>query len=539
MNTKKIYISKYFALFALSLAVLLQSCDDSFLDEEPTIDNPILKPYTIKEDLEYGVTGIYGQLRRAAWMTTFYVNAWSGDDITTHKASNKADFREYDQRAITSGNSRTATNWRGVYSMIRAANVVLTNSKDLVLEDTDLQDQLIGETHFLRGTLFFHLTRIHGQIPLTLDVSEPDPEVTLATQLEIYQQIETDLLAAESLLPEKTEEGAVRPNSGSARAMLARLYLDWAGYQGGDATKYADAASSAKKVIDNKATHGFELMNNFEDLFKLENRFNTEGVWTIAYCNDCGLPNRKYGKLGLPGDFAGWQETFAEIRFFEDFPDSPRKDATYHTEIPVKVTIKEDGSEQITVTSDVANADRIIPWTQFTDQQNPVFKKIVGPLSDNIFGGFQTDRSDFFMRYAEILLIYAEASGRSNNVTPEAWEALNMIRRRAEGLPFNTPDAGVDVTSGDIAELAFTERKWEFAGEFMRWYDLIRMQRVDQALSNRNPQVSVGTINGTPTPITTASNPILGSLGTDNYFAPIPPQEIAKHPDLGNSTSNQ
>ncbi|NIJ46521.1 hypothetical protein FHR24_003009 [Wenyingzhuangia heitensis] len=536
MNLNKKNITKCLAFISLSLSVVFQSCDID-LEENAATNNAVIKPYEIQEDLEYGVTGIYGQLRQAAWMTTFYVNAWSGDDITTHKASNKADFREYDQRAVSNGNSRTATNWRGVYSMIRAANTVLASSESLTLEDKTLQDQLLGETYFLRGTLFFHLTRIHGRIPLTLDVSTPDPELTLATQQQVYEQIESDLLTAEGMLPGKTDLGAVKPNSGSARALLARLYLDWAGFQGGDVTKYADAASSAKQVIDNKATHGFELVDDFDDIFKSNNRFNSEGVWSIAYCSSCGLANRKYGKLGLPGDFAGWQETFAEIRFFEDFPDSPRKDATYHSEIPVNVEIV-DGSEKITVTSDPSSADKMIPWTEFKDQQNPLFKKIVGPWEDNIFGVFETDRNDFYMRYAEVLLIYAEASGRSGNVTADSWEALNMIRRRAEGLPYATPNAGVDLTSGDIAELAFTERKWEFAGEFLRWYDLVRMERVSDALSNRAPQSSIGTIydtdgNPTATPITTASNPVLGSLGTDNYFVGIPAGEIAKHPALG------
>lgn len=538
-NRYKKYTTKIFALLAISSSLVFQGCDVD-LEEDPAINNSVIKPYEIQEDLEYGVSGIYGQLRSAAWMTTFYVNAWSGDDITTHKASNKADFREYDQRAISNDNSRTATNWRGIYSMIRAANTVLESSKDLVLVNTELQNQLKGETYFLRGTLFFHLTRIHGRIPLTLDVSSPDPEVTLATQDAVYKQIEEDLQLAESLLPAKTTSGAVRPNAGSARAMLARLYLDWAGFQGGDATKYADAAASAKQVIDNKATHGFELVEDFSELFTLNNRMNEEGVWTIAYCASCGLANRKYGKLGLPSDFAGWQETFAEIRFYEDFPDSPRKDATYYDELPVDKVLDENGAWIKNKYAINANGDEelMLPWTQFSDQLNPLFKKIVGPLNDGIYTGFQTDRSDFYMRYAEVLLIYAEASGRSGNVTPQAWEALNMVRRRAEGLPFDTPDAGVDVTSGDIAELAFTERKWEFAGEFLRWNDLVRMQRVSDALGNRNPQTSIGTIydengDGSPMPLTSASNPILGGLGTDNYFAPIPAGEIVKHPALG------
>ena len=87
--------------------------------------------------------------------------------------------------------------------------------------------------------------------------------------------------------------------------------------------------------------------------------------------------------------------------------------------------------------------------------------------------------------------------------------------------------------------MAFTERKWEFAGEFIRWNDLVRKEKVQEALGNRNPQVSIGTAFdengvGTPVPLTTAQNPVLGSLGTDNYFAPIPLQEIEQNPNLGN-----
>ncbi|WPR73026.1 RagB/SusD family nutrient uptake outer membrane protein [Flavobacterium sp. NG2] len=537
LNKYRKYITQTFVVssFFLGLTMTFQSCAD--LNEDPAISNQIIKKYSNVTELENAVTGIYGQLRSAAWMTTFYVSSWAGDDITTHAASNKADFREFDQRNVTPENSRVRDTWSNCYSMIRAANTVLASSEGLVLADKAAQDRLIGETYFLRGTLFLHLTRIHGRIPLTLDVSTPEPKLTLASQVDVYKQIETDLLKAESLLPAKypgVNPGAPRPNSGSARALLARLYMDWAGFPVKDNTKYATAASSAKKVIDEKVSHGFELVSNLENLWTVGGRFNTEGIFTISYCKSCGVPNRKFGMLGMPGDFAGWQETFAEIRFFEDFPEGPRKKATYITDIPVEKVKPLDPLDQtykVNLSSSLMRS-----WTQFTDQQNPLFKKIIGPLSDNNYATFETDRNDYYMRYAEVLLIFAEASGRSGNITAASWEALNQIRRRAAGKPFATADPTVDVLTGDIAELAFTERKWELAGEFLRWNDLVRMERVQEALGNRNPRVSIGTTytNGvaSPRPITTATNPIKGSLGTDNYFSPIPAGEVAKHPEL-------
>ena len=516
------------SLAIILMAMVYMSCEQFDLEEDPGRSRLAVLPYESLAELELAVTGTYNRMWAAFRMTTAFVSGWGGDDLTTHRASNKADFREYDQRSVTNGNARTANTWRGVYQAVRAANTVIVNAAETDLPDRVAQDRLVGEAHFLRAILFHHMARIHGRIPLPLGIV-PDLEIGLASQEEVYSQIESDLLKAESMLPVKSNLGATKPNAGSARAFLARLYMDWAGYPLKDQGKYAHAASSAKQVIDNAASHEFALVPDMNTLYTLAGSANSEGVFTIAHCQPCGLGNRKTGKLGLPGDFGGWQESFAEIRFFEDFPEGHRKDATYHTRIPL------DGSGK--VTPDVANAASFIPWTEFKDQQNPVFKKITGPFEDNIFNGFQNSRSDYYMRYAEVLLTYAEAAGRSGSVSADAWEALNMVRRRANGLPADTP-SDVDLTDGDLAELAYTERKWELAGEYLRWYDLVRMERVEQALSNRNPQVSIGTAfdadgNATPMPLTEASNPILGSLGTDNYFHPLPPDEIAQLPNLG------
>ncbi|SIS67487.1 SusD family protein [Zobellia uliginosa] len=495
------YLSSGIGMVSVVFALSLQSCAN--LEEHPSDSQLAPGQFSSLEDFDLAVTGVYGKLRTAAQWTTFNVFGWAGDDITTHKALNKAPFREYDQMNVSGDNPRSLSNWNDVYSMIRAVNAVIESAEGLNVTDQERYNRLLGEAHFLRGTLFLHMSRIHGRIPLPL-TSAPDFEIGLATQEEVYQQVESDLLLAESLLPNmypglEIPEGAARPNKGSAQAILSRLYMNWAGFPLKDSSKYTDAANVAKKVIDNHSSYGFELLNDLNDLWKVANRFNKESVWTIVYSNAAGLGNRKYGILGYPADVeGGWSETFAEVRFFEDFPEGPRKEATYRTDLD---------------------------WKNFTDQVQPVFTKVAGPLGD-LPSQWSTDRNDFYMRYAEVLLNYAEASGRSGNATADAWEALNMIRRRAAGKPFDSPDPSVDVTSGDLAELAFTERKWEFAGEYLRYNDLVRMERVEEALKNeaRTPLDS-------NIPI---ANPVLGSLSPDNYYAPIPQIEIDLNPNLAN-----
>lgn len=530
MKNNRTFKSLFTAFTAvLVLALGFQACVP--LEENPGEVQLAPGAYTDISELSLGVTGIYASLRNASQWSTFYVNGWSGDDITTHKASNKADFREHDQRAITNENSRTLSNWRNIYGMIFNANTVLKNIGDTqFVGQEDEQNRLLGEIYFLRGAMFFHLARVHGRIaiPTTPDI---DFDIQLASQEEVYAQIESDFMQAANLLPDiypGVNDGAPRPNSGSAKAMLARLYLDWAGFPLRDNSKYALAASTAQDVINNASSHGFELDENPGDMWSIANKFTKESVWTLVYCVSCGTRNGKFARLGWPSDNRGWGETFAEIRYFEDFPEGARKNATYRMD-----------------------AD----WINFSDQVTPVFRKIVGPVEEDDYavGRHFSDRSDYYMRYAEVLLIYAEASARAGNANAASWEALNKVRRRAAGLDFNATYASAvpqrvrnadntawedhptltyqDVSGGDLADLTVTERKWELAGEWIRWNDLVRLELVADAFANRNPQVTPDVVNGG---IISVQNEVIGSTGTDNYFAPIPIREIELLPGLGN-----
>src|SRR5690606_11264036 len=120
-------------------------------DEDPSDSQLAPGQFSSLEEFNLGVTGVYGQLRSAARMTTFIVASYGGDDITTHKALNKADFREYDQMNVSGSNARSLSNWTSVYSMIRAVNSVIEKSRDMSVSDQDNYNRLLGESHFLRG----------------------------------------------------------------------------------------------------------------------------------------------------------------------------------------------------------------------------------------------------------------------------------------------------------------------------------------------------------------------------------------------------
>ncbi|WP_298532328.1 RagB/SusD family nutrient uptake outer membrane protein [uncultured Algibacter sp.] len=510
----KIKNIKYWYVIALA-ALCFVGCVDideiSDLTDVSVQGGTAESPFTVKLLNDFTLL-VYSDYWPMLFLNGYNVPGWGGDDITTSAGGSKEEFRQFDIRELVAANPRTEKYWRDTNVILASAGraVVFAEGFLSTVPDSDKDvdsivrtNELLGELLFLRSVSFHQTLRIFGKAALT--VTQETPATELSGPEEVYTQIEQDLLTAIENLPDIQEgvQGAQRPNKGSARALLARVYMDWAGFPLKDSSKYALAAEQARLVIENKAAHGFDLMPHFADLWREANRFNEESCFLFAFDKASGQDNRKYGQAGFPAGppFNGWDETFAEIRFFEDFPEGPRKEGTFRTEID---------------------------WENLQTQASPVYAKVAGPEGDLAFGAFSTERSDFWIRYADVLLMYAEASARSGQITPLSWESLNQVRRRAADLPFNTPDASVDITSGDLAQLAVTERKWELAGEWLRWFDLVRLELVAEALATpaRTPQSSTNS-DGELLPL---HNPATGDLSNANYFSKIPPAILDENP---------
>lgn len=491
--------------------LMIASCSN--LDESP--DDVQVNPATLNsaDALEAVLTGMYRNLMDGAKDTQFQISAFGGDDITTHSASNKIAFREADWRRLTHSSARIETAYNTSYNVITLANTAIEAKANIVSKDQAKVDRLIGEAYFMRAFSYMHLTKTYGRVPLQL-APNSNEDLPRASFVDIYTQIESDLQNAELLLPVKFPGIPVvgaRPNKGTATAFLSRLYLMWGGYPIKDASKYALAASKAKEVIDNEATYGFGLATNFRSLFTEANRFNqNESVFTLVSCVPCGVHNRTMGRLGMPAEAGGWTETFSEISFFEDMKADATANGTEQRFNDTYVLEKIPRGPQFPIGAE---------WMTWSDP-HPLFRKIIGgdltePGTNNTLADFNI----YFMRYAEVLLNYAEATGRSGGNDAAAWDALNRVRNRA-GAVTTLTDA-----DGTLTDLAFKERKWEFAGEFLRMHDLVRAEKLTEALANRSPIETVDVKNNI-VPIT--------SGGEEFYFTPIPQAELDINPGLAN-----
>jgi len=166
---------------------------------------------------------------------------------------------------------------------------------------------------------------------------------------------------------------------------------------------------------------GSGLMDNFADLWDSANDGNMEEVFAlnfsaVAWWNG----NAVYGLPARPSDEGGWDDYFSEIAFFEEFPEGPRKEATFMTEL--------------------ANGT---PWQNFSTGR-PYYKKLQGP-DPNWLNAVSLPLG----RMAEVYFVCAEAQvmAAGNPQDPAALEAINKIVRRANGLPLNVPNPSVDWTS--------------------------------------------------------------------------------------------
>lgn len=490
------YINKIIAL--VLLLFMSQACVD--LEEDTssilTIDN-----LGSEADVVAALTPVYRQISQS--YRDFHNQrcpTYGADDLTTWWGGNKAPLRVFDGFDYGSGENSDINwldyGWNNYWKTIYYANTVVEGLKTSTAP-ADVVSEGDAEARFLRALCYFHLVRTHGNMPIILDGYIPTGEEERATVLANYQHIEADLLIAEANLPGPESVSAGRVSSAAAKTLLADLYLTWGGWPVLDNSKYQMAAAKSKEVID--AHSGYFQLLPIEDLWLLENENSRESIFSVQYSKTEDMSS-SYAASTSFHEARGWSDAFPELQFFYDFPEGARKDATFRTEIPQR-----GFSQGAIFTKDPATVHYTV-----SQRFHPMYKKFNIGEDLTVGGRTISFRSMEAYRYAEVLLLYAEAQARIGE-NASSIEALNQVKRRAAGLPYLTPDASVDVTTATVDEI-IAERGWELAGEYKRWFDLVRSEKVEEIAAQREPAENV---------------PLLRQPTKAQYIAPIPFQAIS------------
>jgi hypothetical protein len=352
--------------------------------------------------------------------------------------------------------------WQAHYSALLNVNNALKSIKNgnIKLETQETLDGLEAQGKFLRAHNYFNLVRMFGGVPL---ITEDTPDPTLnpmarATIAEVYQLIVSDLTFAAAHLPEVWDGSPGKPTSGAAKGILAKVYLTMATYPMSEPSNYQLAAATALEVITSGVYH---LVDSVVDVFSLSNKYGPEMMWSYnsTYDDVATDPEIWVTESYLDG---GWGDAAVDTAFERSWPDQPRKAAYLFTDW--------DG----------------VHYTEFPEQV-PYCKKFFFYISADDFNGYSSTMNYPIIRYADVLLMYAEAANMASagaNPPQEAVDAINQVIERANGFKPNPahPLMTTSMTKAEFDAAVIQERSWELVFEsFDRWFDICRKRILDDS----------------------------------------------------------
>ena len=383
------------------------------------------------------------------------------------------------------GNGYGTDLWNQHYVALNNINGVLKAVLNGSITNSDEQPLIpgvIGQARYLRAFNYFTLVRLFGDIPLITE-DTPDPvtnPITVRTPIaEVYGLIISDLEFAIDNLP--SSKGP-KPSRGAAQALLAKVYLTMATAPLNQVANYAKARDVAKALMDEGE---YSLVPDVFEVFNPENKFGPENIWSYNSTEDDQATDPQ---IWTPGIMDGWGDASLDLLWAEHWlasrPNEPRQDAY--------LILEYDG----------------VPWTDF-DEARPFLGKYVMPyIPQEEYNAESSTATMPILRYADVLMMYAEAANMAEGgPSADAYEAVNMVRRRANNVPLDVPNPAVDLTPA-LSQEAFDkavieEREFELVMEFDRWYDIIRKRLLLELTTKYHPEN-------------------LGNVSDDDYLYPIP-----------------
>ena len=506
----KIY--KY--LFAFLMGISILGCSDLEEDARSQLE-PDERSVDL-ETVETTVAGAYGHLSSRAFISrglglTLMLRS---DMVDIGNPTTNAERVEHDQFTLSATNplilnpsNPERSFWPRLYQMIRGANETLRELAVLEEQDAGVKEEIAGRARFIRGFAYYHLVRLFGDVPyldettLTIDASVT-PRIAVDV---IYESIIADFEYAKEWLPESRTNRAL-PAKSAASAFLACVYLTREEYQ--------MAYNEAKDVISKAGSYNLALEPDYRNIFHAVNTDNSlEPIFVIDFvATNVGDESRDYlaaftGFFGQETYYAsgGWSVMVPAQAVFDTWDDGDyRKEVNFDDEAVVE------------------NGTMVIPYTQFSSEDGrnanrPHISKytaMAGDLPQANTSGRDSESNYQMMRYAEVLLIAAEAAAELGN-TAEADQWINMIRERARNGNGGAVPANISgATVADVLE----ERRLELAFEQKRWYDIVRRRMGGEVFGPNGFEVE--------------------QQGTQNfdasrdYLLPIPPLEITNNPNL-------
>lgn len=416
---------------------------------------------------------------------------------------------EHDVFNVPNDNGMIDGYWLRVYQMIAAANQAIAGAEQVDVED-NIKNPIVAQAYFARAFAYFHLVRQFGDIPY---ISEPvtnldeSGSISKTAASEVYDNIIADFEFAKTWLP-NTQVSRSIPAKSAAHSYLALVHLTLGDFE--------TAYDEAKGVIDNEGVYELGLEPDFQNLFNAaQSGSSSEPIFTLDFI---GISNGDDGRdyqaalTGLREDEqhglgGGWSVAVPSLDVFNTWDGRD-----YRKTVSFDSTAVFNGVTQ--------------PFTVFKESgrgrgvNRPHIAKYTRAIGNFATGNGRGSETNYMMmRYAEVLLIAAEALNEISPGSTEAEGYVNRVRARARNSNGVTsgvfPEDIAGLSQDDFRDTVLEERRLELAFEFKRWYDIARRRLGSEVFSASGLEGAKENFDP-----------------NQDYLFPLPADELARNPNL-------
>lgn len=520
----------YFTI-TIFLVSIFSACTENLLETVPTdrISTDIY--WKTEKDATYAANSLYRFLDG--------ISIVDYDGLTDILHSN---IPFYDNGTIERGDFNSNTpkiydQWVYLYKGIRAANNFLENVDKVTTTNTTLINNLKSEARVIRAYLYVRLVMLWGDVPLVTKTIATIPEgqsVTRNTTAEIWTFINTELDASVSVLPmNQTEKGRI--TKGAALALKARALL----YQ----NKWLEAAATAKSVMD---LNKYSLYPKYEDLFSTVAENNVEIILDKQFIKDIYSNNAfqylgPYSQKNANCNFVPTKRlidsyTMSNGKSISDPSSGFDKDNPYENRDPrLRFSVFVKGSKL----PDAKIYDPT-PGSKTLDEVGSTYlatvlgfniKKYVN--ADDLSNISNCGINIILIRYAEILLTYAEGKIESDQIDQSVYDAINSIRQGR--IDVKLPAIASGLSKNELRTIVRNERMVELAFEGLRLFDLRRWKTAETEIPGFVEGMTYKNTSGAY--VTIKLDGFLKVFdASKHYLWPIPKKEIDLNSNLKQNT---
>ncbi len=388
-------------------------------------------------------------------------------DIAYRAGSGPGTLHDVTAGNIVASNSAITGIWNRYYRGIRKANDVIANVGTVQIGDPDVLNRIEAEARFLRAYYYTQLTSLWGDVPL---ITEPIPiteHVGRTARNDVVNFVIQELdgiINSGSLSPGYSSNNVGRATLGAAHALKARIALR--------NSNWTVARDAALAVIDMGI---YELYPNYGNLFMYEGQNSQEVIFDRQY--ETG--GNTYNAFAYSASSIGGNSIVEPIhKLYQKYefngpqnPDDPYENIDPRWDFTVFYTGQPIGNSTYDSRPSSSTADRVNS-TEASTQHGYNLKKWVDYENDS---GNPSDGSInmILIRYADVLLMYAEAKIELGELDQSVYDAINEVRGRPS---VEMPPIGDNLTQEELREIVRNERVVELAFEGLRLYDMNRWE---------------------------------------------------------------